>query len=41
LGGRDVSLADIRFMYERVLEAGKMGKVKRDITWMGTRGVEQ
>lgn len=41
LGGRDVSLADIRFMYERLLEAGKTGKVKRDITWMGTRGVEQ
>jgi pyruvate/2-oxoacid:ferredoxin oxidoreductase alpha subunit len=41
LGGRDVSLADIRFMYERLLEAAKTGKVKREITWMGTRGVEQ
>jgi len=41
LGGRDVSLADIRFMYERLLEAAKTGKVRREITWMGTRGVEQ
>lgn len=41
LGGRDVSLADVRFMYERLLEAAKTGKVRRDITWMGTRGVEQ
>jgi pyruvate ferredoxin oxidoreductase alpha subunit len=41
LGGRDVSLADIRFMYERLLEAAKTGKPRRDITWMGTRGVEQ
>ncbi len=41
LGGRDVSLADVRFMYERLLEAAKTGKVRREITWMGTRGVEQ
>ncbi|MCJ7488947.1 MAG: pyruvate ferredoxin oxidoreductase [Thermoplasmata archaeon] len=41
LGGRDVSLADIRFMYERLLETAKTGKVRRDVTWMGTRGVEQ
>ena len=41
LGGRDVSLADIRFMYERLLETARTGEVRRDITWMGTRGVEQ
>lgn len=41
LGGRDVSTADIRFMYERLLETAKSGKVKREITWIGTRGVEQ
>jgi pyruvate/2-oxoacid:ferredoxin oxidoreductase alpha subunit len=41
LGGRDVSLADIRFMYDSLLQAAKTGKAKRDVTWMGTRGVEQ
>jgi pyruvate/2-oxoacid:ferredoxin oxidoreductase alpha subunit len=41
LGGRDVSLEDVQFMYEQLLEAAKNGKAKRDITWMGTRGVEQ
>ena len=41
LGGRDVSLADIRFMYDKLLEAGKTGKVRKEITWMGTRGVDQ
>jgi pyruvate ferredoxin oxidoreductase alpha subunit len=41
LGGRDVSGADVRFMYERLLEAAKTGKAGKDITWMGTRGVEQ
>lgn len=41
LGGRDVSLADYRFMYERMLEAAKTGKARKDITWLNTRGVEQ
>jgi len=41
LGGRDVSSADIRFIYERLMEAAKTGKARKDITWMGTRGVEQ
>ncbi len=41
LGGRDVSSTDIRFIYERLLEAAKTGKARKDITWMGTRGVEQ
>ena len=41
LGGRDVSLADVRFIYERLLETAKTGKIKREITWLGTRGVEQ
>lgn len=41
LGGRDVASADVRFMYDRLLEAAKTGKVRRDITWIGTRGVEQ
>ena len=41
LGGRDVSLNDVRFMFERLLVSAKTGKVRRDVTWMGTRGVEQ
>jgi len=41
LGGRDVASADVKFMYDRLLEAAKNGKVRRDITWIGTRGVEQ
>lgn len=41
LGGRDVSSPDVRFMYERLLEAAKTGKAKKEITWMGVRGVEQ
>lgn len=41
LGGRDVSSPDIRFMYERLLETVKTGKVKREIVWIATRGVEQ
>jgi pyruvate/2-oxoacid:ferredoxin oxidoreductase alpha subunit len=41
LGGRDVSGADVRFMYERLLETVKTGKVKREVSWIGTRGVEQ
>ncbi len=41
LGGRDVSGKDIRFIYERLLEAAKTGKARKEITWMNTRGVEQ
>ena len=41
LGGKDVSSADIRFIYERLLETARSGKVKKDITWINTRGVEQ
>lgn len=41
LGGRDVSSTDIRFIFERLLETAKTGKATKDITWMGTRGVEQ
>ena len=40
LGGRDVSEADVRLMYDRLLEAAKDGKAKRDVVWIGTRGVE-
>jgi pyruvate ferredoxin oxidoreductase alpha subunit len=41
LGGRDVSSVDVRFMFESLLEAAKTGKAKKEIVWMGTRGVEQ
>jgi len=40
LGGNDVSLADIRYIFEQLLEAAKSGKVKREVTWLNTRGVE-
>ncbi|MBN1677369.1 MAG: pyruvate ferredoxin oxidoreductase [Candidatus Thermoplasmatota archaeon] len=40
LGGRDVSLADIGLMFDRLLETAKTGKVKRDMVWTSTRGVE-
>lgn len=41
LGGRDVSSSDIRFMFDRLLEAARTGKARKDVTWIGTRGVEQ
>lgn len=40
LGGRDVSEVDVKLMYDKLLEAAKDGKVKRDVVWIGTRGVE-
>jgi len=40
LGGRDVTYVDIRKMFDDLLEIAKTGKVKRDIQWIKTRGVE-
>lgn len=40
LGGRDISLADIGLMFDRLLETARTGKVKREIVWTSTRGVE-
>lgn len=40
LGGRDVSLAGIGLMFDRLLETAKTGKVKREFVWISTRGVE-
>ncbi|MCD6384048.1 MAG: pyruvate ferredoxin oxidoreductase [Thermoplasmata archaeon] len=40
LGGRDVTVPDIRLMYEKLLEAAKEGKAMKEIIWIGTRGVE-
>ena len=39
LGGRDVTTKDISLMFDRLLEA-KEGKIKNEIVWIGTRGVE-
>jgi pyruvate/2-oxoacid:ferredoxin oxidoreductase alpha subunit len=40
LGGRDVTAGDIRLMFDRTLEAASEGKSKKDVVWIGTRGVE-
>ncbi|MEW5759520.1 MAG: transketolase C-terminal domain-containing protein [Candidatus Thermoplasmatota archaeon] len=40
LGGRDVMIPDIKLMFDRTLEAAKLGKARKEITWIGTRGVE-
>ncbi|MBE0518339.1 MAG: pyruvate ferredoxin oxidoreductase [Thermoplasmata archaeon] len=40
LGGNDVSLADIRSIFDKLLEIAKTGVVKREIVWLNTRGVE-
>ncbi len=40
LGGRDVMANDVRLMFDRTLEAAKEGKTKKDVVWIGTRGVE-
>ena len=39
LGGRDVAEADVRSMYDVLLEAAKTGKAKRNVEWVNTRGV--
>ncbi len=40
LGGNDVSLNDIRSIFDKLLEIAKTGVVKREIVWLNTRGVE-
>jgi hypothetical protein len=35
-----VSSADVGLMYDRLLETAKTGKVKREVVWISTRGVE-
>jgi pyruvate/2-oxoacid:ferredoxin oxidoreductase alpha subunit len=39
LGGRDVMANDVRLMFDKILEAAKEGKAKKDVVWIGTRGV--
>ena len=41
LGGRDFSANDVRLIFDRLLEAARTGKARKEITWLGTRGVEQ
>ncbi|MFQ5909438.1 MAG: pyruvate ferredoxin oxidoreductase [Thermoplasmata archaeon] len=40
LGGRDVAEADVRDIYDVLLEAAQTGKARRDVEWVNTRGVE-
>lgn len=40
LGGRDVMKSDIRLMFDRILEAASTGQARRNIVWVGTRGVQ-
>ena len=40
LGGRDVMASDVRLMFDRTLEAAKDGSAKKEVVWIGTRGVE-
>jgi len=40
LGGRDVVKTDIQLMFDTLLDAAKQGKAKKDVMWIGTRGVE-
>ncbi len=40
LGGRDVMKPDIKLMFDMTLEAAETGKAKKDVVWIGTRGVE-
>lgn len=39
LGGRDVTVEDIKIMYEHLLEAARTKKLEKEITWLGTRGL--
>jgi pyruvate/2-oxoacid:ferredoxin oxidoreductase alpha subunit len=40
LGGRDVMVDHIKLMFERTLEAAKKGRADKEVTWIGTRGVQ-
>lgn len=39
LGGRDVMEDDVKIMFENLLEMAQTGKVKKEILWIGTRGL--
>jgi len=39
LGGRDVMVDDVKTMFDNLLEMAQTGKVKKEILWIGTRGL--
>jgi len=39
LGGRDVTVEDIKIMYENLLNAARTKKLEKEILWIGTRGL--
>ncbi len=41
IGGRDVMLSDIEFMFNDLLKNAESGKVRKELVWINTRGVEQ
>lgn len=40
LGGRDVTMPDIRIMLDKTLQTAEEGKPRREVVWIGTRGIE-
>lgn len=41
LGGRDVTTKDVSKMFDVLLDVAKTGKAKKDVVWLGTRGVDE
>lgn len=41
LGGRDVTTRDVSKMFDVLFEVAKTGKAKKDVVWLGTRGVDE
>jgi len=41
LGGRDVTTGDIGKMFDALLDVAKTGKAKKEVVWIGTRGVSE
>jgi pyruvate ferredoxin oxidoreductase alpha subunit len=41
LGGRDVTTKDIEKMFDALLDVARTGKAKKEVVWIGTRGVAE
>jgi len=41
LGGRDVTTKDIEKMFDALLDVARAGKTKKEVVWIGTRGVAE
>jgi len=41
LGGRDVTTKDVEKMFDALLDVAKCGKAKKEVVWIGTRGVAE